>query len=855
MTSPSRTYLRNQDQDHGLDLGLEDSNSRDVYSGNGSNSDDGNDDANRTKPNRNPNPLQAKRSGPLLPPRGQIPLESNGFESVDAFWNAARSPPAGTNDNEYSSRGRGEGQLRKERERQRLLEERRKRREELEREARDNAARGPEILNRNDGDDDDDEDEDAPRSATRQTHLRQQQQRTPNPPGWTNRLLHKAMGIPTGHQDDDDRDDDRGSVPSPAYTVLSRVSTAPPSVAASIATHATEASARHALRQRQEQLQLDNLVHERAGTSPSARSVPASPSVNEQNMGRSPHSPSSSHDSREKGMDPPEEMETSSNNSRNRGGVAPDPVEKDLVLEPPEQDGEQEETEEVDFTSTGNGGHEIHDDDMEINSRASSKVSGKSGTESRGKLSERTTPSRELDESLEQVVDSFDKVYDRGNRIGVDDDDDDDDKESGGGMQLATQEGMDDDPQFDARGGGYDYDNDMDANTNYREDKSEADSRSRQSSKMSKSSNAVQSTYSSVQEKEKTPPKKKKSNTESAPVTPSALRKKGSKKKNANQRVNWSTPTGRATGIPAANRDYEAVPVSDYKEDYPPGKEPQTPGGTQLRRSKRARFKPLQFWKNEKLIYEAQHEEGLLGEAMGDMPVVAGVMHALPTPYKERKARDRPEKAAKKDKKRRRTSDDDDSDGGQPASKVPPFDDSKLRKRYHIHDGESGSIWSEPTADVTESKVVSRMENRSFSKLPLSSTRKKTESKVVGFASQAFHILTDENDHFPGYIAGNVVLPPRGIKDAEGVGLCSQVFNVGECQPNSLELALADPSTNDGEFDHATAQRYLLSKGDMFHVPPGNVYRIENHSKTEKASLFWTIVKCTNRAEQDSDED
>ncbi|KAL7466213.1 hypothetical protein ACHAXS_006505 [Conticribra weissflogii] len=849
MPSPSRTYFRRQDQDHGLDLGLEDSNSRDVYSGNDGNSDgDGgnDDDANRTKSNRNSNPLQAKRPGPFLPPRGQIPLESNGFESVEAFWKAARSPPAGTSDNEHPSRAK------KERERQRLLEERRKQLEELEREARDNAARGPEILIRNEAEEDDDDDEDDGATKPRQ---QRQQQRTPNPPGWTNRLLHKAMGIPTGHNDDDD-DDDRGSVPSPAYTVLSRVSTAPPSAAASIATHATEASARHALRQQQEQLQLDNLVRERVEKSPSARSAAASPSANSNGMRRSPppaRSPSSSRDSRDKGLDPPEEMDASSNNSRSRGGVAPDPVEKDLVLEPPEQDGEREERQEVDFTSSGNDGFENNDDDMELNSRASSKVSGKSGTESRGKLSERTTPSKELDESLEQVVESFDKEYYRGNRVGADDDDDD--KESGGGMQLATQEDMDDNPQFDAGGGDHDYDDGMDAQTSNREDKSEADTRSRQSSKKSKSSKAAESTYSSDEEEENTPPKRRKFKRESAPVTPSALRKKGSKKKNVNQRVNWSTPTGRATGIPAANRDYEAVPVSDYKEDYPPGKEPQTPGGTQLRRSKRARFKPLQFWKNEKLIYEAQHEEGLLGEAMGDMPVVTGVMHALPTPYKERKVRDRPANAAKREKKRKRTSEDGDSDDGQSASKATPFDDSKLRKRYHIHDGESGSIWSEPTADVMESKVVSRMENRSFSKLPLSSMRKKTESKVVGFASQAFHILTDENDHFPGYIAGNVVLPPRGIKDAEGVGLCSQVFNVGDCQPNSLELALADPSTNDGEFDHATAQRYLLSKGDMFHVPPGNVYRIENHSKTEKASLFWTIVKCTNRAEQESDED
>ncbi len=46
--------------------------------------------------------------------------------------------------------------------------------------------------------------------------------------------------------------------------------------------------------------------------------------------------------------------------------------------------------------------------------------------------------------------------------------------------------------------------------------------------------------------------------------------------------------------------------------------------------------------------------------------------------------------------------------------------------------------------------------------------------------SQGFHIPTDD-DLFPGYIAGNVVLPPYGIKDAEGVGLCLQVFKYVVC--------------------------------------------------------------------------
>jgi centromere protein C len=446
-----------------------------------------------------------------------------------------------------------------------------------------------------------------------------------------------------------------------------------------------------------------------------------------------------------------------------------------------------------------------------------------------------------LENSLEEVVDHYD--------------DDDNDGGGGGGMQLATQQMDDDEQSYGGGGGNNDYFEDDDDGNN---DMVSASQRSRGSSSRDEDSEPPMKKKKSKSKDEK---KQKQQRT---PVTPTSVlrtsKSKKNKKKQTTNRVNWSTPNGTAKGIPAGPREYEAIPVTDYKSNYPPGEEPQTPGGSALRRSRRARFKPLQFWKNEKLIYEAQNEEGLLGEAMGDMPVVAGVMHALPTPYKEVKRRERettkPDKKQKKKDKRKRGEDDsgdeDDNDDASSAA-VEPFDDKALRKKYRIRNGESGTVWSETLESTTDTKIVSRLDNRTFSKLPLSSARGKRESKVVGFASQSFQQPTDADDLFPGYIAGNVVIPPRGIKDAEGVGLCSQVFTVGECQPNSLELAVADPTGQDGEFDPDTAQRYLLSKGDMFQIPPGNVYRIENHSKKTKAALFWVIIKCMSKAEQDDE--
>jgi len=44
-----------------------------------------------------------------------------------------------------------------------------------------------------------------------------------------------------------------------------------------------------------------------------------------------------------------------------------------------------------------------------------------------------------------------------------------------------------------------------------------------------------------------------------------------------------------------------------------------------LRRSNRRRIQPLRFWENERQIYAPHSEVGVLGEEMGDMPVVIGV--------------------------------------------------------------------------------------------------------------------------------------------------------------------------------------------------------------------------------------
>jgi len=151
-------------------------------------------------------------------------------------------------------------------------------------------------------------------------------------------------------------------------------------------------------------------------------------------------------------------------------------------------------------------------------------------------------------------------------------------------------------------------------------------------------------------------------------------------------------------------------------------------------------------------------------------------------------------------------------------------------------------------------EVVSYFASAEPRDLPLAKTRKKNEGKVVGKAAQSFHMTNEENPSFPGYIVGSLILPPRGIKDAEAVGLCAQVFTVVRGQPRSIEIAYGDPDNGQAVWEPATAERFMLSQGDNFFIPPGNTYRIQNHSKTTEALLSWTIIR-HNTALADADAD
>ena len=136
--------------------------------------------------------------------------------------------------------------------------------------------------------------------------------------------------------------------------------------------------------------------------------------------------------------------------------------------------------------------------------------------------------------------------------------------------------------------------------------------------------------------------------------------------------------------------------------------------------------------------------------------------------------------------------------------------------------------------------------------LPSTGDREGDADAIVATASQAFNHLelaangADGDEafpYYPGWISGHLDMPSGGIKDAEGVGECTQVFYVVDCQPKSFEIAFGKPTQTGAPFEDKSATRFLLSAGDHFYIPPKNVYRMQNHSKTQGAKLFFSVVK------------
>ena len=120
--------------------------------------------------------------------------------------------------------------------------------------------------------------------------------------------------------------------------------------------------------------------------------------------------------------------------------------------------------------------------------------------------------------------------------------------------------------------------------------------------------------------------------------------------------------------------------------------------------------------------------------------------------------------------------------------------------------GDELSVWDDPSDSAKTIKMICHGESlQPASALPITAQRPAGKDKV-GFAAQSFNI-PEIHGVMSGWISGFVELPAGAIKDAEGVGECSQVFFIAACQVRR--------STN-----HPTSQSPISHMFQTFHNPP-----------------------------------
>lgn len=228
-----------------------------------------------------------------------------------------------------------------------------------------------------------------------------------------------------------------------------------------------------------------------------------------------------------------------------------------------------------------------------------------------------------------------------------------------------------------------------------------------------------------------------------------------------------------------------------------------------VRRSKRRRFKPLEWYKGEHYVYERRSSGvGLV------IPTVRGI---------ERTGTTTPTKSARTYTKR----------AAAQRKTVQPFPKSKLPEGITFDDGEWASLFDTTANCVNKMNVICRATEIEHRELPA------VDDEPPGFAGQSFNLRSAHP--FARWICGRLALPPGAAKEAESVADAVQVFYVTNCQPQALEVAFG-PVT-DEYFDMTKATRFLLSPGDEFYVPSRNAYYLKNYSEKTPCELHFTIMK------------
>ncbi|KAF9932502.1 hypothetical protein FBU30_008075 [Linnemannia zychae] len=234
---------------------------------------------------------------------------------------------------------------------------------------------------------------------------------------------------------------------------------------------------------------------------------------------------------------------------------------------------------------------------------------------------------------------------------------------------------------------------------------------------------------------------------------------------------------------------------------------------TGVRRSHRTKVAPLEFWKNEKLVFEKAMDNGVVGQ------VIKGVIRAETEPMSKRKRKNGPRSRTKAPPTRRqktiRNSDENEQDTAEDDNKEVYRLDSESEDQEILH-SKGLREESKATAETLvygSDKMVSQVVAESQNSIQF----RRTQS-----GEYQLHRGLEDVDT----VSGTIKIKPEGRKPTNSGNNSSMVFYVikGLVQVNVHK------------------SQFVLSTGGRFLVPRGNTYSIVNLSNKE-STLFFVQTK------------
>ncbi|KAK3846359.1 MAG: hypothetical protein J3R72DRAFT_520163 [Linnemannia gamsii] len=241
--------------------------------------------------------------------------------------------------------------------------------------------------------------------------------------------------------------------------------------------------------------------------------------------------------------------------------------------------------------------------------------------------------------------------------------------------------------------------------------------------------------------------------------------------------------------------------------------------GAGVRRSTRTKVAPLEFWKNEKLVFEKAVDEGVAG------PVIKAVLRAqteegdpalrrkMPTKAgKKRKYTPRSETSAPPTRRQRTDRDEEEQEGTQGPHPDDSMDEEQVElatKGVREEFKQSAEILVYGSDDVVSRVVAESQSSIQF--------------RNVQSGEYQFHRGLEDTDTV---VSGTMKIKPDGRKPVNSGSNTSMVFYVIK--------GLVQVKVHETQF--------VLSTGGRFLVPRGNTYSIVNLS-TKESTLFFVQTK------------